>query len=113
MGRHALTALGLESGSFDLEVTHYTPRQVQYSCIADGAAAATGASMGKLNLALTEAPLADLRTVYSRKSTGQTLTLRVTTAFAARFGDIPPEQLADAGREVLHLRDEEIFERVP
>src|SRR5688572_29342232 len=40
MGEYALGVLGLEHGSFDLEVVHFTPREVQYACIADGAAAA-------------------------------------------------------------------------
>lgn len=55
MGEFALRELGLPRGSFDLEVVHFTPESVQYSCIADGAAAATGASLGKLNLKLAGA----------------------------------------------------------
>lgn len=113
MGQFALGHLGLARGDFDLEVTHHTPREVQYSCIADGAAAATGASLGKLNLALAEAPPAEVRTVYRRRSTGQSITLRVSAAFRARFLAVPRERLGDAGREVLHLRDDEIFEVVP
>lgn len=112
MGEHALRVLGLERGSFDLEVVHHTPREVQYSCIADGAAASTGASLGKLNLTLTDAPAAETRTVYRRKSTGQTVTLRVTQSFAARFADVPREKLSAAGREAMKLRDTEVFEAV-
>jgi formylmethanofuran dehydrogenase subunit E len=112
MGEHALQALGVPRGSFDLEVTHFTPREVQYSCIADGASAATGASLGKLNLSLVDAPAADTHTTYRRKSTGQAITLRVTRAFRERFAHVPMPQLAAAGREVLTLRDEEIFEQV-
>ena len=113
MGRHALQRLGLERGSFDLEVIHHTPREVQYSCIADGAAAGTGASLGKLNLSLVDAPGPETRTVYRRRSTGQSITLRVTAAFSARFHDVPRERLPGAGREVLELRDAEIFEALP
>lgn len=112
MGRYALKTLGLPEGSFDLEVMHYSPHEVQYSCIADGAAAATGASLGKLNLSLTEALRADTRTVYRNKLTGQTLTLKATPAFAQRYLDVPRDQLAAKGREVLKLRDDEIFEVV-
>jgi formylmethanofuran dehydrogenase subunit E len=46
MGEYAMKQLGLDRYSFDLEVQHHTPHKVQYSCIADGAAAATGASLG-------------------------------------------------------------------
>jgi formylmethanofuran dehydrogenase subunit E len=110
MGRHALAQLGVERGSFDLEVVHHTPREVQFSCIADGAAAATGASAGKLNLSLADATRPELRTEYRRKSTGATITLRVTDAFAQRYANVPRERLAEAGREVLTLRDDEVFE---
>jgi formylmethanofuran dehydrogenase subunit E len=113
MGEYAIHELGLPRGSFDLEVTHHAPREVQYSCIADGAAAATGASVGKLNLSLAEAPRSETHTVYTRRSTGQSLDLRVTSAFAARYLNVPASQLAAAGREVLGLRDADIFEVVP
>jgi hypothetical protein len=112
MGERALAVLGLPRGSFDLEVVHHTPREVQLSCIADGAAAATGASLGKLNLTLSDATAEDTRTTYRRKSTGQSLTLRVTSAFRARFADVPRPRLGEAGREVLGLRDDEIFEEL-
>jgi hypothetical protein len=110
MGQYALAKLGLERQSFDLEVIHYTPEEVQFSCIADGAAAATGASSGKLNLRLIDATEADVATTYRRKSTGQAITLRPTRAFAARFRDVPREQLGAAGRAVLSLADADIFE---
>jgi formylmethanofuran dehydrogenase subunit E len=113
MGRFALTRLGLTRGSFDVEVVHATPREVQYACIADGAAAATGASPGKLNLALEDSSAEATHTTYRRRSTGQTVVLRVTGAFKARFTNVPRERLGDAGREVLGLRDDEIFEVVP
>lgn len=112
MGEYALKKLGLKKQSFDLEVTHHTPPKVQYSCIADGASAATGASAGKLNLKLVDAADADVATTYTKKSTGESLTLRPTAAFAARFKDIPREKLADAGRQVMELPDAEIFEEV-
>jgi formylmethanofuran dehydrogenase subunit E len=113
MGSHALTALGLTRGSFDLEITHYTPHEVQYACIADGASAATGASVGKLNLTLAEATEPETRTLYRRKSTGQSITLRVTKAFAARFVNVPREKLGEAGREAMQLPDADVFELVP
>jgi len=112
MGQFALKQLGLERGSFDLEIIHYTPREVQYSCVADGAAAATGASLGKLNLSLADAPPSDLHTVYRNRATHQTVTLRLTEAFRSRFLNVPREHLGDVGRQVMTLRDEEIFEVV-
>ena len=113
MGAYALARLGLERQSFDLEVVHHTPQKVQFSCIADGAAAATGASAGKLNLRLVDAADADVATTFRRRSTGQSVTLRPSRAFAARFADLPRDQLAAAGRAVLALPDAEVFEEVP
>ncbi len=112
MGRHALGRLGLGPQSFDLDVTHHSPASPQYACIADGAAAATGASVGKLNLHHVEGDLAHLATTYRRRSTGQALTLRPSPAFVARFEGRPRHALADAGREVMGLADAEIFVEV-
>ena len=112
MGAYALAKLGVEHGSFDLEILHKSPRQVQLSCIADGAAAATGASLGKLNLALAEADEAHLLTTYRRKSTGVSLALRPSPAFTKRFRDVPREELRAAGRTVIGLPDAEVFEVV-
>jgi hypothetical protein len=112
MGRFALTQLGLPRGSFDVEVVHHAPREVQFSCIADGAAAATGASLGRLNLSIEPATAADTRTTYRNKQTGASITLETTPEFAQRYADIPRPQLSAAGAEVLHLQDAEIFRTV-
>ena len=110
MGKYALTRLALDKQSFDLEVTHHTPREVQYSCIADGASAATGASVGKLNLTLVDADAAHVVTTYRRRSTGQSVTLRPSPAFVARFRDVPREALREAGRSAMTLPDADVFE---
>lgn len=112
MGRYALAKLGLTAGSFDLDVTHESPSEVQFSCMADGAAAATGASLGKLNLRLATATREEVKTVYKRKSTGERVVLRPSAAFVARFSNVPRERLGEAGRQVLALPDAEVFEEV-
>lgn len=112
MGRYALSKLGLPRGSFDLEVVHHAPHSVQYSCIADGAAAATGASLGRLNLALEPSEPQATRTTYKNRVTGASLTLQTTEAFALRYMNVPRPQLTAAGEEVLHLPDTEIFHEV-
>lgn len=112
MGKHALAKLGLSKQSFALEVTHRSPRAVQYTCIADGASASTGASVGKLNLSLEVADEAHVETTYRNKTTGASVTLRPSAAFVARFKDVPRQELAEAGRKVLGLPDPEVFEEV-
>jgi formylmethanofuran dehydrogenase subunit E len=112
MGQYALGKLGLERGSFDLEVSHKSPREVMFSCIADGAAAATGASAGKLNLVMQEGAASELATTYRQKSTGRTVTLRPTGAFRNRFADTPREHARELGRRVLTLPADQVFEEV-
>jgi formylmethanofuran dehydrogenase subunit E len=109
VGERALRELGLNAGAFDIEVVHESPAEVQWSCIADGVQAATGASAGKLNLALKAVPQPEMRTVVRKKSTGATLIFRLTPSFAARFANRPRGELAHAGAEVLRLSDDEIF----
>ncbi len=113
MGEAALSQLGLPRGSFDLMIVHHTPDKVQYSCIADGASAATGASVGKLNLKLTPASDADVFTEYTNKKTGVTVKLRPSAAFRARFAGADRAKAHEYGLQVLHLSDAEAFELVP
>ncbi|WP_437964456.1 FmdE family protein [Sorangium sp. So ce260] len=94
-------------------VVHHSPRRVQFSCLSDGAAAVTGASLGKLNLSLVEASEAGVETTYWRRSTVQAMTLRPSAACCARFRDVPRAQLAAATQEVLSLPDAEVFKEVP
>jgi formylmethanofuran dehydrogenase subunit E len=112
MGTYALDKLALRAGSFDLDVRHESPRSPQFACVADGAQAATGASLGKVNLSLVEADEAHIQTVYRKKSSGLTITLRPTQAFRDRFKDVPREKLGAAGAEVLGLPDDALFEVV-
>lgn len=113
MGERALRELGLPRGSFDLEVTHEGPLEVQYTCISDGIQAATGATAGKLNLKLVEAPNPNLRTTFRRRSTGATVVLRPTQEFIKTMLDLPRAQLAAKGREAARMPEAQAFEKVP
>src|SRR5262245_5079849 len=73
MSEYAMEQLALPRGSFDLSIVHWSPKEVQYSCIADGAAAHSGASLGKLNLSLVEASADNVLTVYRDKKTGRAI----------------------------------------
>jgi hypothetical protein len=88
---------------------------VRFGFAVDAAAvaAATGASVGKLNLSLVDSSADDVATTYRKKSTGQTITLRPTATFRARFADVPRERAREFGREVLRLADADVFEEVP
>lgn len=113
MSEYALGKLGLARGSFDLQITHHTPPQVKYSCIADGAAAYSGASVGKLNLTMVDAKPEEVVTEYRNKRTGQKVLLRPVLAFQTRYADTPRNKARELGREVLELPAEQVFEEVP
>lgn len=109
IGIRALHDLGEPRGSFNLDLTHYTPFQVQWSCVADGVQAATGVSAGKLNLHLVEATRDHFETVVWDKRSGKVLDFRMQPEFLAKYRDMPRERQASAAREVLKLPDSAIF----
>jgi formylmethanofuran dehydrogenase subunit E len=82
---------------------------VQYSCIADGVQAATGASHGKLNLRIEEVSREELRTVIRDKKSGRTLTFTLEPKFARSIADLPFDRLEAEGRRVAALPDDVIF----
>src|SRR5579883_683242 len=109
IGERALKELNLPRESFSLEVVHKTPEEVQWSCISDGVQAATGASPGKLNLRIQKAPKDSVETIIRNRKTGQGFVFRLSPDFVKRYLDLPHEKLAEAGKEVLSLRDDQIF----
>jgi formylmethanofuran dehydrogenase subunit E len=108
IGSRALRTLQLKPYGFNFRVTHYSPAQVQYTCIADGLQAATGASIGKLNLTLVTAEAKELRTVVTTRD-GGTLTFTLTPEFIKKFLNVPYELLPQKAREAAALNDQEIF----
>ena len=112
MGERALADLSLARGSFDVEVEHTSPPAVQFSCIADGFAAATGASVGRLNLRRVDATDGATHTRVRDRRSGRAVVLRLAPGFLARFLNVPMPGLGAAGQTVLGLRDDEIFEVV-
>jgi hypothetical protein len=104
MGMRALKELGLASplpptspSRFVVEVIHESPLQIPFACIVDGLHAATGASLGKLNLKLVEVDSLDK------------MEFQVLPGFIAKYRELPPERLMAAGQEVLQMADEALF----
>ena len=110
IGERALKELGLPRHSHELEVVHHSPAEVQYSCMADGVQAATGASAGKLNLRIEQATREELRTVIRDKKSGRSLTFILKPEFAGSISDLPMERLEAEGRRVAGMPDEAIFQ---
>ncbi|MFO0954805.1 MAG: formylmethanofuran dehydrogenase subunit E family protein, partial [Isosphaeraceae bacterium] len=109
IGERALKDLGLPRHSFPLMVVHHCPAQVQYSCIADGVQAATGASPGKLNLVVKESTLEGLKTVVEDRKTGRRLTFVLRPGFIESIRDVPYERFDAEVRRIAGLSDDAIF----
>jgi formylmethanofuran dehydrogenase subunit E len=109
MGDAALRELGTKRGSFDLQVTHYAPQEVQWSGIVDGLQAATGTSLGKLNLRLVNAPLGQMRSVVLDKKAGKSITLRLSESFVKANSNLTRRKLFIAGEAVADQPASEIF----
>lgn len=109
MGVRALKELGEPRGSFALDVTHRTPFEVQYSCIADGWQAATGVSAGKLNLHLTQVAAKELETDIKDQKTGETLAFRLRPEFLKKYLNLQQQKQPAAARSVLAMPDDQIF----
>ena len=108
MGERALKELGLPRHALTLQVVHRCPAQVQYSCIADGVQAATGASPGKLNLRVEEATAEAMKTVIRDEKSGRVLTFMLKPEFVRSVVNLPHDRLEAAGRRVVGLSDDDI-----
>ncbi len=109
IGERALKELGLTRNSHKLEVVHCCPMQVQYSCMADGLSAATGASPGKLNLRLEESPVDGLKTLIKDRGRGRGLTFTLKPDFVRSISNVPGSRFGTEGQRVASLPDEAIF----
>jgi formylmethanofuran dehydrogenase subunit E len=113
IGQAGLRALKLPRLSFDLEVIHHCPREVQWTCIIDGLQAATGASLGKLNLSLVPSTKANMMSVLRNRKTKQEVRYTLTPEFIAKYLDTPMTKLASAGAEVATLPEKSILRTLP
>jgi formylmethanofuran dehydrogenase subunit E len=109
IGARALQDLNLPRHSFSLRVIHRCPAEVQYSCVADGLQAATGASPGKLNLKVEDAPADQLSTVVEDRETGRRLTFTLRPELTRSIRDLPFDQLEAEGGRVAQLPDDSLF----
>jgi formylmethanofuran dehydrogenase subunit E len=109
IGERALKELHLPRHSFALDVVHYCPQEVQYSCIADGLQAATGVSPGKLNLHIKEVSVDGLKTTICDRKTNRCLTFTLKPDFARSILNLPHERMDGQGQRVAALPDDEIF----
>ena len=111
MGRRALELLGLPRGSRELVAIVRTPMDARYAAVADGIEAATGATMGRLSLLLEEArSLEEAASVFSNRSGGESLTLRLRPEFLERAASASGPDAEALALKVATMEDSEIFE---
>lgn len=111
MGEWALRQLKLGRGSKDLEVVHYSPREAGWCSIVDGLQAATGASLGKLNLAMVESKAAS--SLVRNRKTGEEVRMELTEAFVRDHQSLPAAKAAAAGARLTAVKETEVFRVVP
>lgn len=109
MGEAALKQLKLNRGNFSLEVTHHSPYQVQWSCIIDGLQAATGASVGKLNLKLVESTQDKVFSIVRNRKTSEEVRLELTPEFIKQNLNLSDKKLLAAGARTTALPEADIF----
>jgi formylmethanofuran dehydrogenase subunit E len=112
MATFALEKLGVTAGKGDLIVEHRSPGAVQFTCVADGAQAATKVSVGKRSLSWVEVPLDKMETVFTRPSTGARVVLRPSKRFVEAFLNAPREKAHENAKKVFALPDADVFEIV-
>lgn len=111
IGEDALHRLGLRrEDAFQLDVVHYAVPEVRYTCVADGVTAATGVSVGKMNLRLEKVTReGELHTVVTDKKSGRQLIYRLIPSFRDRMRDVPFSDFPKAAQELAAMKNEEIF----
>ena len=90
-------------------MTHESPANVQWSCIADGLQAATGVSVWKLNLHYNVVPKSQMRSIVRERKIGRQVILKLKPDFLIHFLNLPEERLPEAGKDVMALNDDEVF----
>ncbi len=113
MGEAALRQLKTNRGNFQLEVIHYAPQEVQWSCIIDGLQAATGTSVGKLNLRMEPSTADQVYSIIRNRKTGAEVKLQLTSEFIQQNLNLKNEELAAAGARVTAIPEEKIFRKIP
>lgn len=109
IGENILDIFKLKPGSRDLHVIVHTPLDLNYAGLADGIQAATGASIGKLNLAIREAPASRLQAVFVNLATGQSLRVHFTPAFLQVLAKPSGKGADSTGPRVATMPDDRVF----
>ncbi len=113
IGQRALAELGLASGSSDLLAIHRAALNSQFAAMLDGIQAATGATLGRLNLRMVESDTKPVETIFSNKSTGHSVVIRLSKAGLGMVS-LPDGKESEArALKLATMRDDELFDVMP
>lgn len=113
MGERALIELGLPYGSDDFLAVQHSPQALPYTAMVDGLQAATGATVGKLNLKLKEARAEDLRCEFFHLSTGEGLTYRLNGDIVAKLMAAEGHDAESLAVRMMTMSGDELFDAPP
>jgi len=114
MGRRALAMLALPSGATELFALHKSPAEAHYAAAVDGIQAATGATLGRLNLLLEPvATAAESETLFFNRATGESVTFRATAGLSRLLRKSFGAPAREAALRAATMTDEELFEVSP
>lgn len=108
IGTDAMRRLGEVRGSTRLRVRHASPDSVQWSCVADGVQAATGASPGKLNLERVSTKKGTFTEITVREH-GRVLRYELAPSFVKRYLNQPRKDAPKNAAEIAGLPNDRIF----
>lgn len=107
IGDAALKKLKLTRAHASLEVVQYAPASAAHCAIVDGLQAATGASLGNLNLKLVAS--AAMYSVVRNKQSGQELKVELLPEFLKTMLETPAKNLLATAEKVGRMPEAQIF----
>ncbi len=109
MGERALAEHELAFGSDRLLALHHCPQKLPYTAVLDGIQAATGATVGKLNLRLIPASESDLRCEFIDMESGRKLTYQLQPAMFDQMVDAKDGAARALALQMMTLPESDIF----
>jgi hypothetical protein len=109
MGQRALNELDLPRDSLDLQALQGAPLGSWQTALADGIQAATGVRAEDINRGPEDPRAGDLGTVFTARSTGEAIVIRLRDDFLELISDVSEDESEAVALRVSILPDEEIF----
>ena len=103
VGLRALEVLGAKYS--ELDCTAYLPLKTPYSCALDGIQAATGCTMGKLNLKVIESRENDIQFVFKRKDDTKKVSFKLKEDVPALLRELIVDLGIEEAAKKVHQMD--------